>query len=80
MVTTLTSSVSNMTGLEEKGDGSAFITGQASMELRGELSDEATSSKADRGAGGCTVITILQRNSICYDLKCILHVKFVTGK
>ena len=45
------------------------------MELRGELSEEGTSSKADRGAGGCTVITILQRNSICYDL---YRVKFLT--
>lgn len=47
------------------------------MELRGELSDEGTSSKADRGAGGCTVITILQRNSICYELYCV---KFVADK
>lgn len=46
------------------------------MELRGELSDEATSSRADRGAGGCTVITILQRNSICYELYCV---KFEEG-
>lgn len=59
-----TSSVSNMTGLEENGDGSADITGYVSRELRGELSDERTSSKAERGAGGCTVITILQTNSI----------------
>lgn len=53
-----------MTGLEENGDGSADITGYVSRELRGELSDERTSSKAERGAGGCTVITILQTNSI----------------
>lgn len=64
-----------MTRLEEKGDGSAFIKG--SRELRGELSDEGTSSRADKGAGGCTVITILQTNSICYDL---YRVKFVTDK
>ena len=57
----LTSSVSNITGLEENGDGSAFITGYASRELRGELSEDGTSSKADRGAGGWTVITILRR-------------------
>lgn len=53
-----------MTGLEENGDGSAFIIGYASRELRGELSDEGTSSRADRGAGGWTVITILQTNNI----------------
>lgn len=50
-----------MTGLDEKGVGSLFMTGYASTELKGELLAECSSSSIDRDADGWIVITILDK-------------------